>query len=202
MDVPWARSGSGFTLLFEAFAMALIREMPVSAATAMMGEHDTRLWRIVRHYVGAAHARQDWGGVAAVAIDETATRKEHRYATVAVEIDPEGRRAARLLFMTPERTAGSVGEFVTAMPAHGAAPAQVRIAAIDMSAACRRGVAEHLPRAQVIFERFHVMKLAGEALDDVRKTPAPRGSRCERCPVGAERCPVGAERRPVGAARQ
>ena len=119
--------------------MALIREMPVSAAAAMMGEHDTRLWRIVRHYVGAAHARQDWGGVAAVAIDETATRKEHRYATVAVEIDPEGRRAARLLFMTPERTAGSVGEFVAAMPAHGAAPAQVRIAAIDMSAACRRG---------------------------------------------------------------
>ena len=65
--------------------------------------------------------------MAAVALDETATRKGHRYATVAVEIDPEGQRPARLLFMAPERTASSVGEFITAMSAHGAAPAQVRI---------------------------------------------------------------------------
>lgn len=114
--------------------------------------------------------------MSAVAIDETATRKGHRYATVAVEIDPEGHRAARLLFMTPERTARSVGEFITAMPAHGAAPGQVRIAAIDMSAAYQKGVAEHLPRAQVIFDRFHVMKLAGEALDSVRKHLHPEGA--------------------------
>ena len=176
VDVPWARAGSGFTLLFEAFVMALIREMPVAAVAAMMSEHDTRLWRIVRHYVGQAHAGQDWSGVTAVAIDETATRKGHRYATVAVEIDPEGERAARLLFMTPERTAASVGEFVDAMPAHKAVPEQVKIVAIDMSAAYQKGAAEHLPLAQVIFDRFHVMKLAGEALDEVRKQLHREGS--------------------------
>src|SRR5208282_5843791 len=87
MEVPWARSGSGFTLMFEALIMALIKEMPVAAVAALVGEHDTRLWRIVRHYVGAAHAAQDWSGIEAVAIDETATRKGHRYATVVVEID-------------------------------------------------------------------------------------------------------------------
>ena len=80
-----------------------------------------------------------------MAIGETATRKGHRHATVAVEIDPEARQPARLLSMTPERTANNVGEFIKAMPAHGAEPGQVRIATIDMSAACQKGVAEHLP---------------------------------------------------------
>jgi transposase len=169
VEVPWARPGSGFTLMFEALIMALVREMPVAAVGALVGEHDTRLWRIAQHYVGEAHAAQDWSQIAAVAIDETATRKGHRYATVVVEIDLEMKRAARLLFMTPERTAASVGEFAEAMGAHGATPQQLQVAAIDMSPAYEKGVVEHLPRAKVVFDRFHVMKLAGEAVDAVRK---------------------------------
>jgi len=49
--VPWARDCSGFTLLFEALAMALMREIPVRAAAKILGEHDTRLWRVLLHYV-------------------------------------------------------------------------------------------------------------------------------------------------------
>ncbi len=105
----------------------------------------------------------------AVAIDDTATRKGQRYATVVVEIDPQQEQPARLLFITPERTAASVGQFVSAMPAHGAQSAQVRLAAIDMSAAYQKGVREHLSKAQIVFDRFHVMQLAGKALDEVRK---------------------------------
>ena len=54
VGVPWARPESGFTLMFEAFVMALAREMPVSAVADLMAEHDTRLWRVGRHYVGLA----------------------------------------------------------------------------------------------------------------------------------------------------
>ena len=169
VTVPWARPESGFTLMFEAFVMALAREMPVAAIADLVAEHDTRLWRIVRHYVAQAHAEQDWSAVTTVAIDETATRKGHRYATVAVQIDEQHERSARLLFMTPERSAASVGEFVAAMPAHGARPEQVQLAAIDMSPAYQKGVREHLPEAQIVFDRFHVMQLAGRAVDEVRK---------------------------------
>lgn len=105
----------------------------------------------------------------AVAVDDTATRKGHRYATVVVEIDPQQQQPARLLFMTPERTAASVAQFVAAMPAHGARPEAVQLAAIDMSAAYQKGIREHLPNAQIVFDRFHVMQLAGRALDEVRK---------------------------------
>jgi transposase len=176
VEVPWARAESGFTLMFEALVMALVKEMAGSAVGALVGEHDTRLWRMVRHYVGEAHAAQDWSEIAAVAIDETATRKGQRYATVVVEIDLERRREARLLFMTPERTAASVGQFVETMDAHGASAQQVRLAAIDMSAAYQKGVAEHLPQAKVVFDPFHVMKLAGEAVDGVRRELRAQGA--------------------------
>jgi len=175
MEVPWGRPGSGFTLMFEALVMALVKEMPVAAVAALVGEHDTRLRRILRHYVGEAHAAQDWSELEAVAIDETATRKGHRYATVVVEIDLEIKREARLLFMTPGRTAASVGQFAEAMDAHGTSAPQVQVAAIDMSPAYQKGVAEHLPQAKVVFDRFHVMKLAGEALDTVRRQLRAQG---------------------------
>ena len=48
---PWARAGSGFTLLFEAYVLALAKTMPIANAAERLGEHDTRLWRIVEHYV-------------------------------------------------------------------------------------------------------------------------------------------------------
>ena len=155
--------------MFEAFVMALAKEMPMAALAELVSEHDTRLWRVLRHYVGAAHAGQDWSEVDAVAVDETATRKGHRYATVVVQIDPAQEQPARLLFMTPDRRAESVGQFAEAMPAHGASPRQVRLAAIDMSASYQKGVREHLPEARLVFDRFHVMQLAGMALDEVRR---------------------------------
>jgi len=175
VSVPWARAGSGFTLMFEALIMALAKEMTISGIAKLVGEYDTRLWRVVRHYVEQAHGEQPWDEVQAVAIDETATRKGHRYATVVVEIDLELQREARLLFMTPERKAACVGEFVEAMGAHGAEAGQVKVAAIDMSAAYQSGVAEYLPEARVVFDRFHVMKLAGEAVDAVRKQLRAQG---------------------------
>lgn len=169
VPVPWAREGSGFTLFFEAYAMLLAREMPVSSAADLLNEHDGRIWRIVHHYVGKAHAKQDWSRVEAVGIDETSTRKGHKYATVAVDIDPKKERPARLLFMTPEKNAESFGEFVAEMSKHNAAPEQITKVAMDLGRAYQKGAAEHLPLAEISFDRFHVMKLAGQAVDEVRK---------------------------------
>ena len=45
VDVPWARKGSGFTLLFEQAALTLVKEMPVSAAARIIEITDPRLWR-------------------------------------------------------------------------------------------------------------------------------------------------------------
>ncbi len=73
--MPWSRAGSGFTLLFEALVMALARQMPVNAIADLLNVHDTRLWRIIRSYVDAARAAEDFSGVTRLGADETRGRE-------------------------------------------------------------------------------------------------------------------------------
>jgi len=52
VEVPWARTGSEFTQLFEALVMALIKRIPVKTAAAILGTGDARLWRLVDREAG------------------------------------------------------------------------------------------------------------------------------------------------------
>lgn len=87
VPVKWARPLSHFTLLFEAWAMRLMAEMPVNAAARELREHDTRMWRIFHHYVDKAMADLDLSKVKRIAIDETSSRRGHRYITLFVDMD-------------------------------------------------------------------------------------------------------------------
>ncbi len=49
--VPWARPGSGFTLLMEVAMLTFARHMPIAPLAAMAREHDTRIWRVIEHHV-------------------------------------------------------------------------------------------------------------------------------------------------------
>ena len=79
VPVPWVREGSGFILMMEALVMMLSAEMPVDAMADLLDQHDTRLWRVLMHYVEQAHAQSDWSAVRRIAIDETSARRGRRY---------------------------------------------------------------------------------------------------------------------------
>ena len=51
----WSRPRSGFTVLFEAFILTLVKEMPVSKKAELMGEHDIRIWRIIHFHISKAY---------------------------------------------------------------------------------------------------------------------------------------------------
>jgi transposase len=162
--VPWARPGSGFTLLFEALAMTLMTAMPVAAAARLMGEHDTRLWRILHYWVEKARERADYAQVKRVAIDETAARRGHDYITLFVDID-----ARRVLYVADGRDAGTIAQFADDLEAHNGDASRIKEVCIDMSGAFIKGVADNLTEAEVTFDRFHAVKLVNDALDKVRR---------------------------------
>jgi transposase len=167
--VPWARPDSGFTLLFEALLMAMIPSMPVKAVARLVGEHDTRLWRVVHHYVGAGRARADASDVTRIAVDETAARRGHDYITLFVDIDQ-----ARVLFATEGRDAKTVGAFAGDLTAHGGDPEAIGEVCIDMSPAFIKGVAGNLPNAAITFDKFHAVKIINHAVDQVRRAEQKR----------------------------
>ena len=88
VQLPWARPGSRFTLLFEAFAMALIEnEMPVNKAASLLNVYPNRLWNVFKYWISRAFLKDDQGSVEKIGIDETSTHKGHDYVTVAADLD-------------------------------------------------------------------------------------------------------------------
>jgi transposase len=167
VPVPWAREGSGFTLLFEALVMAMVREMPVLTVARMVGETDQRLWRVIDHYVAKAREAVDMSEVHAIGVDETSSRRGHDYISLFVDL-----KAKRLLFATPGKEAQTFEKFAEDLQAHSGSAEAITEVSMDLSPAFQKGAAEHLPNAQVTFDRFHLMKLVNEAVDAVRKGEA------------------------------
>lgn len=164
IEVPWAREGSGFTALFEALALSLCQELPVRQAAALLRCSDKQLWRRIEHYVGAARELDDMSEVSLIGIDETSLRKGQNYITVVHDL-----KAKRLLFACQGRDHQSVLDFAADLKAHGGDAAQIKHVCQDMSAAYAKGVGMALPQAQISYDRFHVVAMANEAMDGVRR---------------------------------
>ena len=164
LPVPWARPGSGFTAAFEALALALCRELPVSQAAALLRCTDKQLWRRIEFYVDQARALEDFSGVELVGIDETNMHRGQSYITVVHDLDLK-----RLLFATEGRDHQTVVDFAADLKAHGGDPAEVRHVCMDMSAAFAKGVGLALPNAAISYDRFHVVAMAIDAMDQVRR---------------------------------
>lgn len=162
--VPWARDGIRLTLEFEAHIMKLVRDTPVATVARQLNEHDTRLWRVIHHYVDEARSRADHSGVTRVGVDETASKRGHNYVSLFVDIDH-----STVLFVADGKGADTVAAFAGDLKEHRADPEQVAEVCIDMSPAFIAGVAAHLPAAEVTFDKFHAVKIVNEAVDQVRR---------------------------------
>jgi transposase len=167
VDVPWARPGSGFTLLFEAMIMVLAKAMPVKTIAEFVNEHDTRLWRILHHYVGEARKAADHSQVKHVGMDETSRRRGHNYVSLFVDLDE-----TRVLFATDGKDASTVDRFKEDLIDHGGDPGAVEEICCDMSPAFISGVEKQFPEAHITFDKFHVLKVLNEAVDLVRREEA------------------------------
>jgi len=177
IEVPWARPGSGFTLLMEALLITLCQAMPVRQVALLLGVSDMRLWRTLDHYVDQARAEEDFSGVTTIGLDETAARRGHNYISLFHDLE-----AQRLLYACEGRKGEVVAHFAEDLEAHGGCAENLSQICIDMSASYRAGVEAHLPWAAITFDEFHVIQLVNQAVDEVRRqevksTPSLRRSR-------------------------
>jgi transposase len=163
VPVPWAREGSGFTLLFEALALSLCKELPVAQAAKQLRVQGQRLWRRIGRYVNQARLKDDMSQVRHIGIDETSVKKGHHYITVVHDL-----QAKRLLFATPGRDHQTVLDFAQDLQAHGGQPEHIEHVCMDMSAAFLKGTKQAMSQAAICYDRFHVAALASQAMDEVR----------------------------------
>src|ERR1700745_1125533 len=164
IEPDWFGTLSGFTLLFEALVLAMAQQMTFAAVARLVNESWHRVHAICSRYVDLAVTQADLSAVTAVAIDETACRRGHDYLTIAADADER-----KVVFVTEGRDATTIARFAQHLAAHNARPEQITTVSIDMSPAFIRGVADHLPKARITFDKFHVVAHASAALDHTRR---------------------------------
>jgi transposase len=112
------------------------------------------------------HLAKDYGrsvlrGVRYLGIDEIHLGKKVRFYTIVIDLED-----GRILWAKPGRGKAALRAFWQRLRRAGA---EIRAVATDMSAAYWSAVLEHLPGAALVFDKFHVLKLMNERLDDLRR---------------------------------
>lgn len=169
IQVPWAREGSQFTLLFEQVAMTLVREMPVLAAARIMEITDQRLWRIIAFYVQRALNNLDLSSLEAFGLDETASKRGHNYVTIFIDLE---RSTKPVIFATPGKGKQTVQAFCAFLREHGGRPENIVEVVCDMSRAFLAATEETFENSNATVDWFHVVQLFTKATDEVRRAEA------------------------------
>ena len=160
--LPWGEATSRFTTAFEEMVAYLAQITDQTHVARQMGISWSAVGSIVtrvvaRHLPAGRLASLRWIG-----IDEFSFRKRHRYLTIVV--DHERRR---IVWADEGHQAATLDPFFKLLEPKGCAA--IELVSIDLAASYRKAVTENLPNAEIVFDRFHVQRLASDALDEVRR---------------------------------
>lgn len=161
---PWEGLSTHFSKEFEAYALLLMREMPMARVAEMTGENDTRLWRMLFKHVEGAYGQADMSNVCCVGVDEMSRRKGQNYLSVFADLV-----ARKVIFATAGRDSQTWDAFVQALSQHNGHPHAITQVSMDMSAAYEKGVRENCRQAEIVFDKFHVIAQASKAVETVRR---------------------------------
>jgi transposase len=161
--VPWARHAARFTRDFEDQVAWLAVSCSKSAVAELMRVSWRTVGSIIARVSAEALAERDLlAGLRRIGIDEISHRKGHRYLTVVIDHD-----TGRLVWAAPGRDRKTVEAFLDALGAERCE--QLQLISADMAGWIAVAVAERCPNAVLCVDPFHVVALATDALDVVRR---------------------------------
>lgn len=163
--VPWSEKNSRFTLMFERFAIDVLRAtQTVTGAMDILRTKWDQTWGIILRAVRRGKDRKEPQPVPRIGIDEKAFSKGHSYLTLLYDLDhstveaiADGNDTASGMACYSQLTDDQIES--------------VEAVAMDMSAAYVRATKQSIPLAEekIVHDRFHVMQHATKAVDKVRR---------------------------------
>lgn len=172
-QLPWAETSAWFTRPFEDHVGYLAQRCDKTAVSSMMRVAWDTVGAIIQRVVARHQKRDPLKGLTVIGVDELSYRRHHEYITVVVDHD-----RACIVWAKPGKNADTLRAFFDELgPARCA---KLEAVTIDMSKAYIKAVTECSPQAQIIFDRFHVQRLAHDALDEVRRDEVRAATEDER----------------------
>lgn len=159
--VPWAEHGSRFTRDFEELAAYMAQSMDKTRVTELLGISWPTVGAIVKRIVARRLDSRRFDGVKRIGVDEFSYRRRHRYLTTVVDHDRK-----RVIWAAPGRSAETLEDFFDEL---GDRLEELESVTMDMAGGYMKALAKRAPHAQIVFDRFHVQRLATDALDAVRR---------------------------------
>jgi transposase len=162
-QVPWARHDSRFTIAFEDQCCWLAVNTSKKAVAELMRVTWRTVGSICRRVADEQVADRDlFADLKRIGIDDFSYRKGHRYLTVIVDHD-----TGRLVWAAPGRDRKTVEKFLDLLGKERCE--QIELVSCDMAESIALAVAERCPNAIRCVDPFHVIQLATDALDEIRR---------------------------------
>jgi transposase len=164
VSVPWAEPGSGFTAMYEALVIDWLKEASISAVSRLMGLSWNAIDGIMQRAVTRGLARREAISPTHIGVDETAFKKRHDYVTVVSDQD-----AGTVLHVGSDRKKATLKTWYSNLTEEQREA--IESVSMDMWPAFINATLESLPDAEdkIAFDKFHVAKYLGEAVDKVRR---------------------------------
>jgi transposase len=160
--VPWAEPGSRFTTDFDEHTAYLAQRCDQTTVSRVMRVAWETVGTIIERVVKRKESGDALENATHLGVDELSYRKGHRFITIVVN-----QITGKIIWMRPGKNADTLKAFFTELgPARCAL---VQLVTMDMSKAYIKAVTEAVPKAQIVFDRFHVQHLVHDALDEVRR---------------------------------
>jgi transposase len=160
--VPWAEHGAWFTRPFEEVVAYLAQRADKTSISEMMGIAWRTVGNIIERVVARLGPQDLLDDLTLIGVDELSYRRHHNYITIVTD-----HVRGRVVWAAEGKSAATLREFFRALGPERAA--KLEAVTIDMSNAYIEAVTEEAPQARLVFDRFHVQRLAHDALDVVRR---------------------------------
>ena len=160
---PWSGRHSRFTLMFEAFAIEVLKACSnVKRAAELLGLHWDSMHLIIGRAVERGLERRQLDNIEHVGMDEKSFGKGHDYVSVMTDIDN-----SRVLEVAPERTIEAADSLWKTLPE--TQREGIASVSMDMWQAFMTSAQNNAPQAEIVHDKFHISKYLGEAVDKVRR---------------------------------
>jgi len=163
--VPWAAHGGNFTREFEERAAFLAQQCSRTAVSKLLRTTWRTVGMMIRRVVDRSRANSGSDGLddlRLIGVDELSYRRHHEYVTVVVDHE-----RGRVVWASKGKSAATLQRFFEDLGPERCS--QLEAVTLDLSKAYIKAVTEATPQAKLIFDRFHVQRLAHDALDQTRR---------------------------------
>jgi transposase len=160
--VPWAEPGSPFTYDFEDTVGLLAQSTDKTTICKLMGIAWETVGAIVARVMSRRGSKCLLDELTHIGIDEISYKKHHHYLTIVTDHVRQ-----RVVWVGVGRNVETLDGFFNQLGEERAA--KLRLVSIDMANAYIEAVRKRAKKAEIVFDRFHVQRLAHDALDQVRR---------------------------------